>query len=117
MEVRAPPKEELGYPYKGDVEELVEDLSLFETRARPRKTEELAEFNLDYGWKAILYRNEQNFLDKSMEKFWDFVAEGNYRTAPDYEWELQAPDGEVYRVMGIETVPGEFAGIIEDFRD
>ena len=108
---------ELDFPYEEDVQELVEDISKFETRVRPRKSEEDLRLDLNHGWQAILYKGSESLIERSLKKIHESFAEGQYRTAPEYEWELEAPNGEVYRGMGVDISPEEFERMVYMFRE
>ncbi len=108
---------ELGFPYEEEVQELIQDLSVFETRVRPRESEENTRLELDYGWQALLYDSSESLFEKSLKKVQEPFATGSYRMAPDHEWELKAPNGEVYRRMGIDLSPEEFEKKVYRFRE
>ena len=114
MERYIPARLELDFPYHHEVEGLEEDLSDFETRVTLNNFKERDRWELEYGWQAIFYENTEGFLrnfsQKIMEKFDSTDA---YRTTPEYQWELLAPNGEVYRRKGLDIFPEEFEAIIE----
>lgn len=104
-----------GYPYESHFEELVEILSSYETRIHPEDSAEAERFELDYGWQAILYEEESGLLSRISKKLTDINAGStNYRSRPEHKWELRAPDGETYRLRGIDISQDEFSELIED---
>lgn len=109
--------QELGFPYDEEIQELVQEISEFETRVRPEESEEDIRLDLDYGWQAVLYRASESLLEKSLKKIHEPFATDSYRTAPDYEWELEAPNGEVYRGMGLDITPERFEKMVYTSRE
>lgn len=91
------------YPYKEEFEDLIENISRFETRVNAKSPVEAERFELGYGWQAIIYEENSGFIRGLGKKLTDFQAGStSYRSTPDYEWELRAPDGETYRRRGLD---------------
>lgn len=114
MEKHIPARVELGFPYEEEIEELQEEFSDFETRVTFGNSQEIDKWELDYGWQAVLYENSEGFLENLRQKAIDLINSTEaYRTAPDYQWEIIAPNGELYRRKGLDIFPEEFEAIIE----
>lgn len=106
------------YPYEEEFEDLLEDISRFETRVNAKSTVETERFEVGYGWQAILYEENSGFIRTLGKKLTDLQAGStSYRSTPDYEWELRAPDGETYRRRGLDASPRKFEDILEEFID
>lgn len=104
------------YPYEEEFRDLIESISGSETRVKPESKVESETFELRYGWQAILYEEDSGLMKNLRKKLTDFQAGStNYRSKPEYEWELMAPDGETYRRRGLDTSPEEFRDIVERF--
>lgn len=104
------------YPYEEEFKELIESISRFETRVNAKNAVEVERFELGYGWQAILYEEDSGFMRSLEKKLTDLNAGStNYRSRPDYEWELKAPDAEAYRRRGLDASPEKFKDILEDF--
>lgn len=115
MEKYIPPDIELGFPYEEEVERLRKEFSEFETRVTLDSSEEVDRWELDYGWQAVLYENSEGFFANLRQKFSKtiFNPPDFYRTKPEYQWEIIAPNGELYRRKGLDLFPEEFESIID----
>ncbi|MFB6175068.1 MAG: hypothetical protein ABEJ87_03750 [Candidatus Nanohalobium sp.] len=107
---------ETTFPYQEEVEELVQEMNWAETRVEPIKTRKYRERHLNYGWKAVLYENDENLFRKAQEKFLSLLDNTDYRVEkPDYVWKLEAPNGQIYREKGINIKPETFEEEINRF--
>lgn len=104
------------FPYQEEVESLINELSWAETRVTPDKTRKIRENHLDYGWKAVLYEKSEGLLRQTGGKILSLLDNTDYRRqTPDYKWELEAPNGETYRIKGLDIDPETFEEEINRF--
>ena len=107
---------ETRFPYQEEFEELLDQIGWAETRVKPEKTRKIRERHLKYGWKAIIYENNEGIFSKAGEKLLSLLDNTDYRReTPEYKWELEAPNGEIYRTKGLDACPETFEKEINRF--
>lgn len=105
------------FPYEEDIKGVIDEFREHQTRIRPENSREVEELDLDYGWKAVLYRKEEGLKEKILDNL-SYLAAYNVdyaRRKPEYEWELMAPNGDKFWGRGLDIGPEKFEEKIRDF--
>lgn len=105
------------FPYEGEIKGIIDEFREYQTRVMPENSSEVEEIDLDYGWKAVLYRKEEGLAAKILDNLSYLTAYNvDYaRRKPEYEWELRTPDGEKFWSRGLDIEPEKFEEKVRDF--
>ncbi|MFB6115830.1 MAG: hypothetical protein ABEK04_06120 [Candidatus Nanohalobium sp.] len=112
-----PAESSFSFPYEEEITGLIDELRDYQTRVKPENSEKIEEIDLDYGWKAILYEEDEGLKERMFQTVSHLAAYGaEYaRKTPDYEWELVAPDGKKFYRRGLDADKATFEERVENF--